>query len=225
MIQADGVTVLLGGRAVLTAVSLQAEAGQALLVTGANGAGKSVLARTLAGLQAPSAGRVTVCRTPGDSRAAGGSGAVDVRSRKARRLVGYLPQGGGLYDYLTVRENLGFFAAVAGVARRQRERVVVDLLEVVGLTEAGGLEASRLTPGQRQRLCLARTLVGDPPVLVLDEPLAGLDAGGRADVRHLVAELASLGKALVLLAGDPDGLPHDRTLTLSDGRLKGGDAA
>lgn len=212
MLDARELTLLIDGTLVLNGVSFSMEAGQVLLVTGANGSGKSLLARAVAGLQPLSAGHVLV---DGD----------DVRRRRARRRVGYLPQNGGLYDDLTVRENLEFFASLAGVSWRQRAKVCGDLLELAGLTTAAQLPAGRLTPGQRQRLCLARTLAGDPPVLVLDEPLAGLDAEARGDFRHLLGELAAMGKTILITAGDPDGLPFDRHLVLSQGRVKGGEVA
>lgn len=212
MIRADGLWLSAGGRWVLQGISLDLGRGELAAVTGPNGAGKSLLARALAGLSPLSRGKVTV-------------DGIDIRRRKARRMVGYLPQQCGVYDYLTVEENLRFYAAVAGVSWRQRKRVCGDLLELVGLAKAGGQEVSRLSPGQRQRLALARTLAGDPAALVLDEPLAGLDADGRADIRHLLAELAGMGKAIVVTVGDPDGLALDRRWQLAEGLLKGGEVA
>lgn len=212
MIEVSGLTLLMGGTRVLSDVSFAVDAGKVLLVTGANGAGKSLLARAVAGLQPVTAGRVLIN---------GG----DIRRWRARHRVGYLPQNGGLYEDLTVLENLQFFTALAGVGWRQRAKVCADLLELAGLGAAGGLLAGRLTPGQRQRLCLARTLAGDPPVLMLDEPLAGLDAEARGDFRHLLGELAAMGKAILITTGDPDGLPFDRHLVLSQGRVKGGEVA
>jgi ABC-2 type transport system ATP-binding protein len=212
MLQINGISVAVGSRWVLENVSLLVEAGQTVLVTGANGAGKTVLARAAAGLAPVSAGQVLV-------------DGIDIRRRKARRQIGYLPQNCGLYEYLTVAENLSFFAALAGVPWRQRRKVCADLLELVGLGGVSAAEASRLTPGQRQRLALARTLAGDPRVMVLDEPMAGLDAEARADLRHLLAELAAMGKAVLIATGDPDGLKYDRRLVLSQGQLKGGEVA
>jgi heme ABC exporter ATP-binding subunit CcmA len=212
VLQVNAISVAIGGRWVLHDMSLRVENGQTVLVTGANGSGKSVLARAVAGLAPVSAGRVLVDN-------------VDVRRRRARRQIGYLPQNCGLYEYLTVAENLRFFAALAGVPWRQRRKVCADLLELVGLGGAATLEASRLTPGQRQRLGVARTLAGDPKVLVLDEPLAGLDVDARADLRHLLGELTAMGKAILIATGDPDGLAYDRRLVLSQGQLKGGEVA
>lgn len=212
MIRAEGLWVSAGGRWVLQGLTLEARRGEIAAVTGQNGAGKSVLARALAGLEPLSAGRVLVDGT-------------DIRRRKARRAVGYLPQQCGLYEYLTVAENLAFFAAVAGVPWRQRRKVCGDLLELVGIAGLATAGVAHLTPGQRQRLALARTLAGDPGVLIFDEPLAGLDAEGRADVRHLLAELAAMGKTVLVAAGDLEGMAAVRHWSLSEGVLKGGGAA
>lgn len=212
MIRADDIWLSAGGRWVLQGLSLDVGRGELVAVTGPNGAGKSLLARALAGLSPLSRGKVTV-------------DGIDVRRRRARRMVGYLPQQCGLYDYLTVEESLRFYAALAGVSWRQRKKVCGDLLELVGLARAGGLEVSRLSPGQRQRLALARTLAGDPAALILDEPLAGLDADGRADVRHLLAELVGMGKTVVVTVGDPDGLTLHQRWHLAGGVLKGGEVA
>lgn len=208
MIRAEGLSFATGGRWILRGATFTVEAGTVVLVTGANGVGKSLLARALVGL-APVSGKVTV-------------NGVDVRSSRGRRLVGYLPQGASCYTYLTVAENIHFFAAVAGVPRQSRAKVAADLLELVGLYALSDHEAASLTPGQQQRLALARALAGDPPALVLDEPLAGLDAEGRADLKHLLATLAQLGKGILMLTGDPAGVPCDRMLLLENGILKGG---
>jgi ABC-2 type transport system ATP-binding protein len=212
MMRADGLWVRSGGRWVLSGLSFELGRGELGAVTGPNGAGKSLLARSLAGILPLSAGKVTV-------------DGVDIRRRKARRQVGYLPQQCGVYEYLTVEESLRFYAAVAGVSWRQRKRVCGDLLELVGLAKAGREDVARLSPGQRQRLALARTLAGDPAVLVLDEPMAGLDADGRADVRHLLAELVGMGKTILVTAGDTDGLTLHRRWQLAEGVLKGGEVA
>lgn len=208
MIRAEGLSFAAGGRWLLSGATFTVEAGRVVLITGANGSGKSLLARGLMGL-APVSGKVTV-------------NGVEARSSRGRRLMGYLPQSASLYEYLTVAENLKFFAAMAGVSWRSRSKVVADLLELMGLKGHANTEAARLSPGQRQRLAVARALSGDPPALVLDEPLAGLDAEGRTELKHLLGELAQMGKAILILTGDPDGIAHDRMLTLENGLLKGG---
>lgn len=212
MIQVNNLSVALGARWILQDLSLRVEDGHTVVVTGANGSGKSVLARAVAGLTPASAGQVLI-------------DGVNVRRRKARRQIGYLPQDCGLYDYLTVWENLTFFASLAGVPWRQRRKVCTDLLELAGLGAVAQSSASRLTPGQRQRLALARTLAGDPKVLVLDEPLAGLDADARGDLTGLLTELAAMGKSILITTGAPDGLHYDRLLVVSQGHLKGGEVA
>lgn len=209
MIRLEGVSVLAAGRPLLDTVWLSVDPGQTVLVTGANGAGKSLLARAVAGLVTPSAGKVT----------------VEGVSPRRRRMVGYLPQNGGLYDYLTVMENLRFFAVLPGFLFWKERRACGELLELVGLAGLANQPVSRLTPGQRQRLRIAVALTGDPSALVLDEPMAGLDADARADLRDLLGELSAMGKAILIVAGDPDGLPYDARWLLSEGRLKGGEVA
>lgn len=208
MIRAEGISLAAGGRSILQAVTLDVAAGETVVVTGANGSGKSLLGRALLGL-APASGRVLV---NGES----------VKWGRGRRLIGYLPQGAPLYDYLTVEESLRLFAGMAGLPWRGRQKVAADLLELFGLQQIARLEVARLSPGQRQRLALARALVGDPPALVLDEPLAGLDAGGRSELSHLLGELRQMGKAILILTGDPTGLEADRVLYLENGVLKRG---
>ena len=212
MIAAEGIWVSAGGRWVLEGLSLRIQRGEVAAVTGPNGCGKSVLAGALVGVTPVSGGRVCV-------------DGIDIRRRKARRMVGYLPQQCGLYDYLSVAENLHFFAAVAGVPWRRRRKICGDLLELAGLARLSGAMASGLTPGQRQRLALARTLAGDPAALVLDDPLAGLDADGRADIRHLLEEMAAMGKAVLVVAGDLEGWAPHRRWRLAEGALKGGEVA
>lgn len=208
MIRAEGISLAAGGRWILQAVTLTVGAGEVVIVTGVNGSGKSLLGRALLGL-APVAGRVTV-----DGRL--------VTSGRGRRLIGYLPQGAPLYSDLTVAESLQLFAGVAGLPGRQREKVAGDLIELVGLAGLAAVAVARLSPGQRQRLSLARALVGDPSALVLDEPLSDLDEQSKGEVLHLLAELRQMGKAILILTGDPAGLPNDRVLYLENGVLKRG---
>lgn len=212
MIRVEDLLLAGGGRPVLVNVTLLVNSGQIVVVQGANGAGKSLLARAVVGLARPHAGRVTI-------------DGMDVRRFRARRMIGYLPQLPGFYEDLTAEENLRLYASVARIPWRRRKQVVQDLLELVGLGALSQQPVGRLTPGQRQRLAFGRALVGDPPVLVLDEPLTGLDAAGRQDVAHLLEELAGMGKAILVVTGDPDGLPRHLLMRLSDQTVKGGEVA
>jgi ABC-2 type transport system ATP-binding protein len=209
MIQVEQVAVKLGGRWVLDSLSFTVAPGETVVVTGANGVGKSVLARTVAGLGPTAGGAIRINGLP-------------IQRRKAKRGVGYLPQTGGIYDYLTVIENLRFFAAMAGVGWRKRRKVCLDLIELVGLTDTAAVDGARLTPGQRQRLLIARALVGDPMALLFDDPQAGLDREGRTELRQLLGELSRQGKAILIVTGEPDGVPHDRLLHLRAGRVEEG---
>lgn len=212
MLHLDEVSLRLGGRWVLDGVSLRVSPGQTALVTGPNGSGKSALAQVAVGLLTPSAGAVTV-------------GGAPVGRRKARRKLGYLPQAIGLYDYLTVKEQMRFAAAMAGVPWRRRREACADMLELVGLTAVAGAEAEELTPGQRKRLAVAGALVGEPEALVLDDPLAGLDSDGRADLRAVLRDLTAMGKAVLIVTGDAADFADANVMRLQGGRLMHGGEA
>lgn len=211
MLRAEGLSVKRDGRWVLDRLGLSLSGGEVVGITGLNGCGKSLLAAALAGLVPLSAGRLWI-------------GGLPLARRRARLRLGYLPQNPAHYEYLTAEENLRFFAAARGVSWRRRRQVCSDLLELVGLSEAARTEAGRLTPGQRQRLAIARALAGEPGVLLLDEPFAGLDGEGQAELAHLLGEMASMGRAVLVVAGDLDGLVCDRRLLLRGGALAEGGA-
>lgn len=193
-VAAQDLTVDVSGQRILDHCTLQVEPGEALGIVGANGAGKTILLRVLAGLHPPTAGSVRV-------------GAVDVarHPRRARRLVGYVPEQAGSYPGLRVEEELLFYARCARLPMAEARQVVADLLALLDLTADRDQDVVALSRGGRQRLALARALVHDPPVLLLDEPLAGLDPWGRQQFLAVLRELRALGKTLVLashLVGD-----------------------
>jgi len=117
-----------------------------------------------------------------------------------RRLVGYLPDRTGVYPRMTAMEYLVFYAGVHGVAPRQRRTLASQLLEALDLADLAGEAVSSLAAGHLRRLALARTLVHDPPVVLLDEPLAGLDPSSQQEVMALVSDLAGMGKTMVVTA-------------------------
>jgi ABC-2 type transport system ATP-binding protein len=154
---------------------------------GPNGAGKSSTIKVLATLIKPSGGSASI-------------GGVDVVKDPARirRLIGYVPDFFGVYEDLTVREYLHFFAAAYRIPREKREGLVADALALTDL--AGKIDApvDGLSRGMKQRLSLARVLLHDPELLLLDEPASGLDPRARIEMRELLKELQRLGKTIII---------------------------
>jgi len=161
--------------------------GSAFGLIGPNGAGKSTTFLVLASLLTPTAGRVVV---------AGADPAVDAPAVRAR--VGYMPDVMGVYDNLRVDEYLQFFAAAFRLPRASWPGLVDGLLELVDLTVKRQALVSSLSRGMKQRLSLARALIHDPEVLILDEPASGLDPRARVELRELLAQLHGLGKTIIV---------------------------
>ena len=204
-----GVTRRYDAVTALADVSLELSAGQVLGLAGPNGAGKTTLMRIAATLDFPTSGDVLL------------SG-VDVVAAPdvVRRWIGYMPEIFGLYEELLVREYLELFAALALPDGAQR-RAVDDVLELTDLTALAASPVRVLSRGVRQRLFLARTLLADPRLLLLDEPSAGLDPRARAELGALLRELASLGKAIVIsshVLSELDGVA-DRLAVIERGKL------
>ncbi|MBI5513940.1 MAG: ABC transporter ATP-binding protein [Deltaproteobacteria bacterium] len=187
MIECEELRHAFGDREVLHGVSLRVPEGAVYGFIGPNGAGKTTTLRVLATLLVP---------TSGVARVAGLDVVADPVA--VRRVVGYLPDNAGVYDRVTAEEYLAFFAAAAGLLPHARARAVANVVE---LTELGRLldqEVSALSKGQRQRLQLARTLLHDPRVLILDEPASDLDPRARIELRLLLSELGRMGKTILL---------------------------
>lgn len=152
---------------------------------GPNGAGKTSTMRILTTLMMPTSGTATV------------AGFDVTRSpRDVRRAIGYMPDFFGVYDDMKVWEYLDFFAACYDIPERDRSGLINDLLALVDLTPRRDDMVDKLSRGMKQRLCLARTLVHDPQVLILDEPASGLDPRARVEIRELMVELARMGKTI-----------------------------
>ena len=172
-----------GETAVLDDVSFEVGAGEIFGFVGPNGAGKTTTIRILATLLEPTAGKIEV-------------DGIDVvlEPHRVRRVLGYMPDHAGLYEITTVREYLEFFSEAFGVGHG-----VVD--GVMELTDIGGLAnktVASMSKGQKQRLQLARILLHDPKVLILDEPASDLDPRARIELRDLLIELRRLGKTILL---------------------------
>jgi len=154
---------------------------------GPNGAGKSTTIRFLATL---------LRATRGDGTVNGYS--VSAEPMEVRRSVGYMPDNFGVYDGMKVWEFLDFFAVAYQIGRTQRKQVIRDVLELLDLTHKRDDFVNGLSRGMKQRLCLAKTLVHDPPVLILDEPASGLDPRARIEVKALLKELRRMGKTILI---------------------------
>jgi ABC-2 type transport system ATP-binding protein len=154
---------------------------------GSNGAGKTTTIRMLATLLEPTSGTATL------------NGADILKNPMAiRRMIGYMPDFFGLYDDVKVWEYLDFFATIYQVPSRQRDEVVDNVLELTDLTVKKYDFVQSLSRGMQQRLCLARCLVHDPMLLLLDEPASGLDPRARAELKELIAELGRMGKIVIV---------------------------
>ncbi|QIS39769.1 ABC transporter ATP-binding protein [Clavibacter capsici] len=197
-------------------VRLRVAAGSVTAVVGPNGAGKSTLLRALAGLVPLTAGRVTL-----DGRVLEDADGSAARIPAEGRGIGVVFQDHLLFPHLSALANVAFGPRAHGVARADAEGRARALLERLGIVHLADRRPAALSGGQSQRVALARALVLEPPLLLLDEPMAALDAGTRLDVRDLLAdELRRFGGAAVLVTHDPvDALAlADRIHVLEDGR-------
>ena len=168
-------------------LNLKIEAGEMFGFIGPNGAGKSTTIRFLATLLKASVGEGVV-----------NGHSVTKDPIGVRRSVGYMPDTFGVYDGMKVWEFLDFFAVAYQVPKARRKRVLSDVLELLDLTHKRDDFVNGLSRGMKQRLCLAKTLVHDPPVLILDEPASGLDPRARLEVKALLKELRSMGKTILI---------------------------
>jgi ABC-type multidrug transport system ATPase subunit len=186
LLDAAGVHKSYGATVALDGVDVVVEAGTILGLLGPNGAGKTTLVSIVAGLLRPDAGTVRV-------------GGIDVTAEpeRARELIGLAPQETGVYPSLSVRDNLRFFAGLAGLrGREQRERIDA-VVAALGLGELAGRRARELSGGERRRLHTAIALVHRPRLVLLDEPTTGADVRTRSEILTLVRSLADDGSAVV----------------------------
>jgi ABC-2 type transport system ATP-binding protein len=200
-IQVQDLQVERGGRTVLDDLSFSVAPGAVTGLLGPSGCGKTTLIRAIVGVQRLRAGRVTVLGEP--------AGSAALRSR-----VGYVTQAPSVYADLTVAANLRYFAAVLGVPQDER------VLEAVALQDRRGDVVGRLSGGQRARVSLACALLGDPDLLVLDEPTVGLDPLLRRDLWRLFHELAAGGTTLLVSSHVMDEADRcDRLLLMREGAI------
>ncbi len=168
-------------------LSLTLEPGDIFGFIGPNGAGKTTTIKMLATLLEPTSG---IARVDG----------IDVTEdpQEVRARIGYMPDAFGVYDDFKVWEYLDFFAAAYRIPKVDRPSLIDDVLELTTLTEKKDAYVEELSRGMKQRLCLAKTLVHDPKVLLLDEPASGLDPRARIEIKELLKELKSMGKTIII---------------------------
>jgi len=171
----------------LDSLSIQVDKGKILGFIGPNGAGKTTTIKILVGLARSTSGSASI------------AGVDCVReAHKIKRLVGYMPDSFGSYDNMRVHEYLDFFGAAFNLPRRQRKQRIDEVLETTGSTYMRDRFVEALSHGMQQRIGIARTLLHDPEVLILDEPANGLDPHARIDMRNLLLRLAGMGKTLIV---------------------------
>ena len=187
MIEMRDVTKRFGALTALDRLTLRLERGDCFGFIGPNGAGKSTTMKILACLLKPDFGSADVaglsCATQGP---------------KIRRVIGYMPDFLGVYADLKVHEYLDFFASAYGMPRSDRRKIVGDVLELTDLVGKRDAMVDSLSRGMQQRLGVARVLIHDPQVLLLDEPASGLDPRARIEMRSLLVELRRMGKTIMV---------------------------
>jgi ABC-2 type transport system ATP-binding protein len=171
----------------LDKLNLTIDRGDIFGFIGPNGAGKTTTIRILATLLRPTSGQAFVCGY-----------SVNGQAKHIRRKIGYVPDEFGIYEDMTVTEYLEFFAALYEISGKERGRVIHDVLELTDLTYKKVAQVDSLSRGMRQRLALARVLLHDPEVLLLDEPASGLDPRARIEIRELLKELRRMGKTILI---------------------------
>ncbi len=186
-VQTVGLSRTYGALTALNALDLTVNRGDLFGFIGSNGAGKTTTLRILATFLAPSAGQAKIL------------GHDVVKDADAvRHVIGYMPDFFGVYKDMEVTEYLDFFGACYKIPTNQREKTVNDVLELVGLSEKKGALIGALSRGMQQRLGLARVLIHDPQLLLLDEPASGLDPRARIEMMAILQELQRLGKTIII---------------------------
>ena len=176
-----------GDLVALNNLNLVVDEGDCLGFIGPNGAGKTTTIKILATLLKPTRGQATIDGLT-----------VGYQNREIRPRIGYVPDFMGAYEDMVVSEYLEFFAAAYDIHGGERKRVVADVLELTDLTYKAGAEVNSLSRGMQQRLSVARVLLHDPKVLLMDEPASGLDPRARIEMRELLKELKRMGKTIII---------------------------
>ena len=188
MIQTINLTKKFGDLIALSNLNLQIEQGACFGFIGPNGAGKTTTIKILSTLLKPTWGEARI-----DGLSVG-----PVNARQVRSVIGYVPDYFGSYEDMVVAEYLEFFAAAYGIHGPKRKQIIDDVLALTDLAYKADSEVNGLSRGMQQRLSIARVLLHDPKVLLLDEPASGLDPRARIEIRELLKELHRMGKTILI---------------------------
>jgi ABC-2 type transport system ATP-binding protein len=191
-------------------LDLRIEEGEIFGYLGANGAGKTTTLKLLMGLVFPTAGTARIL-------------GMELDDPKMKAQIGFLPEQPYFYDYLTGRELLEYYGQLSGIPGANRSRRVAEVLDQVGLKDAGDTQLRKFSKGMLQRIGIAQAILHDPKVLFLDEPMSGLDPMGRREVRDLIEQLKRDGKTVFFsthILSDAEAL-CDRVGIIHQGKLRG----
>lgn len=197
-------------RAALKPLELAVEAGETFGFLGPNGAGKTTTLKLLMGIIFPDSGTARILGR-------------DFLDPDVRNRIGFLPEQPYFYDYLSATELLDYYAQLSGVPREIRRKRIPELLEQVGLADAGKKQLRKFSKGMLQRVGIAQAIIHDPEVVFLDEPMSGLDPVGRHEIRELIQGLKDAGKTIFFsthILSDAEAL-CDRVAVVHKGELRG----
>jgi ABC-2 type transport system ATP-binding protein len=209
-IEVSGVTKYLGKREILNSISFYVEPGDIFGYLGPNGAGKTTTIRVILGLFKPDSGRVTILGN-------------DVMTDKSREKLGFVLEADGLYDNLTAEENLDVYCQIYGIPAATRNKKITEVLEIVELSGRAREKIASYSKGMRQKLALARAIIHEPDILVLDEPTAGIDPSGQIEVRNIILNMARhQGKTIFLSSHNLDEVQRicNRIALIDKGAIK-----
>jgi ABC-2 type transport system ATP-binding protein len=187
MLEVNNLVKTYGKFTAVNDLSFKIEKGSIFGFVGPNGAGKTTTMKIMAGLMRATKGSITI---DGDD--------ITKNPSLLKDKIGYMPDFFGVYDNLKVREYMDFYAGAYYIPIEERSELIDNLLEIVNLTEKKEFYVDSLSRGMKQRLCLARSLIHDPEILILDEPESGLDPRARVEMKDVLKQLGSMGKTIII---------------------------
>ena len=191
MIQVENITKKYGSFVAVNDISFEIDEGEIVGFLGPNGAGKSTTMNMITGFIEPTSGRIIVDGYD-----------ISKKPKKAKRQIGYMPEGVPLYSDLTVKEFVSYMAELKGVPRKERKEKVKKAIEETGLTDVQNKLTKNLSRGYKQRVSMAGALVSNPKVIILDEPITGLDPTVTREMYSLIKEINKKGITIIMVSHD-----------------------